>query len=130
MNWIDQTIREFGHQIGIADLALSEHGSAQLQTQSGTVLGIEPVAGAVLVYITAMLAFEEEGIKLRALRAADARRQPDFPLQIGVTGQGMETALIALTRIPERAFALPLLMQSFDTLRRWFDDLSKNDARR
>jgi len=130
MQWVAATLEEFGRQIGIADLRLNERGVTQLALQSGTTLAIEARAGEVLIYTTQMLAFEDEALKLRALRAADFHNGTSFPIQIGLTGSGMDASLVVLTRVPERSFNLPLLSQAFDYLCRWYEECRRNDARR
>jgi len=134
MSWIEQTIAEFGTQIGIAGLRFDERGVVQLQLQSGTTLGIERRDGEILVYTNQLLAFEDEGLKQKALRHADFRDHPNvqktFPLQLGMTGSGLETALIILTRIPERQFTVVTLNQVLEYLTRWYDDLRRPDGTR
>jgi len=125
MSWVDQTLADFGRGIGIDNLTLNAQGVAQLQLQSGTLLAVELVDEQVLVYIAQMLAFEDEALKLRALRAADFRNGGAFPVQIGLSGTGMDAMLIVLTRVPERKFTLPLLGQAFDSLCGWYEAVQK-----
>lgn len=134
MSWIEEAVAEFGAQIGMLGLGFDARDTVQLQLQSGTTVGIERREGEILVYTSQLLAFEEESLKLKALRHADFRDHPNvlksWPLQIGMSGSGLETALIILTRIPERQFTVVTLNQVLDHLNRWYDGLRRPDGTR
>lgn len=125
MSWVEQTLADYGRGLGIEGLRLNQDGVAQLQLQSGMLLAVEHVGEEVLVYIAPMLAFEDDALKLRALKAAGFRNGGGEPIQIGLNGTGMEAVLVILTRVPERSFTLPRLGQTFDYLCRWFEAVQK-----
>jgi len=125
MNWVNQTLMEFGRGIGIQQLQFDDKRVVQLQLQSGLRLAIEHIDERMLIYVIHMLAFEDEIFKLRALQAADFRRGGAYPLQIGLAGSGVESTLVVLTRLPERRFTLPELNSALDYLCHWVDELQR-----
>ena len=125
MRWVQQTLVDFGRSIGIDNLTLNDQGVAQLQLQSGQLLAVEHVGDEVLIYTAQMLAFEDTGLKLRALKATNFRNSGTYPLQIGVAGGGIDEMLIVLTRVPERKFTLPLLSHALDYLCKWYEAVQK-----
>ena len=127
MNWVHETLSEFGRQLGLAGFALGTHGVAQLRLASDGLLAVEPVQRGtideVLVYLARPLGYEADELRLRALEKVRATRQGPYPVQVATRGDGPQAQLLMLVRLPERAFTLPTLMHVVDYLEHWFGDL-------
>lgn len=124
MNWLHETLEQFGHQLGLASFALGSHGVAQLELQAGGVLAFEPapgVAGDVLVYLGRPLGFEPGATLRNALARAHWGNAPPLPVQVGVRGDGPDALLLALVRVPQRDFTLPHLNRVVEFLGHWMD---------
>jgi type III secretion system chaperone SycN len=127
MNWVNQTLAEFGVQIGITDLSFGKHGVAQLILQSGGLLAVEPVHRGdieeVLVYMGQPIGFDAEKKIRKALCNIHYLQNTQLPIQLATLGVGSDAMLIALVRISERDFTLPVLGHAFDYLNRWFEKI-------
>lgn len=128
MNWIHDTLADFGRRLGITDLGLGQHGAAQLQLQSGTLIAIEPVQRhgqeEVLVYVGRPVG-HQAGRWLRAgLERLHFRHGGPFALQVAVRGQGPDALLLCLARVPAREFTPQMLDRCVDVLVQWHDGLA------
>lgn len=128
MSWIEDTLREFGQQLGMSTLALGQHGSAQLEFQSGAVLTLEPVTRKdteeVLVYLSRPMGFAAPQVRRQALLKAHFKQASQVhSVQVASHGIGPDGYLIALVRVPARGFTLQSLDQAFEHLNRWHDTL-------
>ncbi len=127
MSWIDDTLREFGQQMGLVDLSFGAHGVAQLVFDDGAVLVIEPVqrgeSDEVLVYLSRPMGFDAPQRRRLALAKAHFKGTDALVVQVASQGQGPEASLMALTRMPARAFTLQSLDHAFDYLNRWHNSL-------
>jgi type III secretion system chaperone SycN len=124
MSWIDDTLAEFGEQLGIPSLQLGAQGVLQLELQAGGLLGVQLAEGAsgdVLVYLGRPLGFDAGTVLRNALAHAHHASASPMPVQVAVRGEGPEALLIALTRVPEREFTLQALTGIVDYLGRWSD---------
>lgn len=124
MNWVHQTLAEFGQTLGIPDLDFGSHGVARLQMQSGAWYAVEPARRGekdeVLVYLSLPCGFDSQRIVQRALKQIHYQHELGrWPLQIAFQGVGPEAALIVLTRMSDRSFTLQSLTDAFDFLERW-----------
>ena len=108
MSWVNDTLQEFGHQMGVKDLNFGEHGVAQLVFQSGSVLAVEPVQreeiSEILVYLSRPLGFDGPQILRSALKKAHYKQAGMLVVQVAVCGQDPDALL-------------------FDYLNRWHDSL-------
>lgn len=127
MSWIDDTLRDFGQQMGLPQLEFGRHKVAQLAFDSGAVLAVEPSQRGeveeVLVYLSQPLGFGAERAIRQALIKAHHSNLGQMPVQVATRGNGPDTALLALVRIPARNFTLQSLDESFDYLKRWHASL-------
>jgi type III secretion system chaperone SycN len=124
MNWLHETIEQFGLQLGLPSLSLGAHGVAQLELQAGGLLAIEPApgpAGDVLVYLGRPLGFDAGTALRSALARAHFGNAPPIPVQVGVRGEGPDALLLALVRVPQREFTLPHLNRVVEFLGHWMD---------
>jgi type III secretion system chaperone SycN len=128
MKWVNDTLLEFGRQLGLTDLKFGDHGVAQLDFQSGAVLAVEPVSRGdideVLVYLSRPVGFDGARLMRQALAKAHFKEAGAQDIQVATRGQGPDLVLFALVRMPARDFTLQALVNSFDSLNRWHDSLS------
>lgn len=126
MSWIDDTLRDFGHQMGIEALSFGAHGAAQLVFQDGSVLSLEPVdrkgTEEVLIYLSRPMGFDAPKIRRVALNQAHYKHaSPAFSVQVVSHGQGPDGHLVALIRLPARGFTLQILDRAHEHLSRWLE---------
>ncbi|MDB5840272.1 MAG: hypothetical protein JWQ23_2224 [Herminiimonas sp.] len=116
MNWIQQTIAEFGQSLGIPGLALDPDNRLDLAIESGESISIRYLPDLplkeVLVSRSKPLAYNRPGQLRRALRLVDFRLPTGWPVQAALS----EDALIFNMRIPERSFVLNTLEQAIAQL--------------
>jgi type III secretion system chaperone SycN len=130
LNWVHDTLAEFGRELGLTDFGLGAHGVAQLQMQSGALLAVEPVrrgkvdsVDEVLIYLGQPLGFEATTLRRRALEKVHFSHGGPFAIQIATRGEGPQAMLLMLVRLPERAFTRQTLGHVVEYLDRWFAEL-------
>lgn len=130
MNWVHDTLAEFGRELGLTDFGLGAHGVAQLKMQSGALLAVEPVrrgkensVDEVLIYLGQPLGFEAATLRRRAMEKVHFSHGGPFSVQIATRGEGPQTMLLMLVRMPERAFTRQTLGHVVEYLNRWFAEL-------
>ena len=127
MNWVNETLSEFGRQIGLSEFTTGGHGVAQLRLDSGGLLAVEPVRRGqideVLVYLGRPLGYDANSLRIRALEKVRTARTGPYPVQVATRGDGSHVLLLMLVRLPERSFTLQALSHVVDYLNRWFADL-------
>lgn len=124
MSWIDDTLRDFGRQMGIEALSFGAHGATQLVFQDGAVLALEPVdrkgTEEVLIYLSRPMGFDAPKLRQLALTQAHFKNaSPAFSVQAVSHGQGPDGHLVALIRLPARGFTLQTLDRAYEHLSRW-----------
>jgi len=128
MNWVSETLAEFGRQIGLTGFSTGTHGVAQLRLESGALLAIEVVtrgsSDEVLVYLGQPVGFDADRLRISALEKVFETRGSPYSVQVATRGEGTQAVLLMLVRIPERQFTLQTLGQAVDYLSRWFADLA------
>jgi type III secretion system chaperone SycN len=120
--WVQDTIAQFGQQLGVPALAIGSHGVAALELHNGGLLAIEPGrarAPEVLVVLGRPLGFDGGAALRKALAMAHHGAAATLPVQVAVRGEGPDALLLALARVPEREFNLQRLGQTVDFLLRW-----------
>jgi len=120
---LDQAVAEFGGLLGLARLALDEHGRAALRLQSGVTLRLLLDADEVVLQIDCPLAFEGPELLERALLAADLRRGAG--LQPGLVGRGADQLLQLARRMPAREATAVALARQFEQLLDAFEALRR-----
>lgn len=127
MNWINDTLAEFGRRLGLASLGFGSHGVARLQLSSGGWLAVEPVqrggTDEVLVYLGHPLGFDAPRRLRLALERAHFSQAGSFAVQLASRDQDGQAALVVLTRVPAREFTPQVLDQAFEALNRWVEAL-------
>ena len=116
MNWIEQTITEFGNSIGMPALAFDATLSLRLKMQDERCIFIShlPLLAIPEVLVgrsTAMRYRSPENLR-SALRLVDFRNPASWTLQAAASDQ----EFILLMRIPERAFVLSVLEKALVSL--------------
>ncbi len=126
MGWIQDTLAEFGRQLGIEGLEFGPNGVAQLRLEKGGFIAVEPVRRGpddeVLVYFGRPVGHQVVQATMVALSRSHWRNGGPLPIQVGLRGMGPDTQLLALVRLPERTFTTQSLGHAVDYLGRWLDD--------
>ena len=127
MSWIQDTVADFGRQLGMPQLNLGDHGVMQLVFASGGLLAVEPVQRGgqdeVLVYLGRPVGHQAPALVRVALAKAHLAKGGPWPVQTALRGNGPDAMLMALVRLPQRAFTQQVLSQAVDYLTRWLDDV-------
>lgn len=128
MNWIDDTLADFGRRLGLGHLDCGAHGVAQLTLSGGGLIAIEPVTRGdeeeVLVYVGRRAGHDAPRLLRQALVKTHHAHAGSLPVQVALRGQGPDALLLALLRLPAREFTPQRLDRAFDHLNRWLDALA------
>ena len=114
-NWLNDTVRGFGRQLGLETLALNDRGAAGVRFDNGAALRLELAGGALTVFVT--VGGQPSGEALRALlaeahpAASGGRRRAVRTACSPRTGE----ALLAV-RIDERDVSVTSLADAFHDL--------------
>ena len=126
-DWIDDTLADFGRRLGLDRLDCGAHGVAQLALAGGGLIAVEPVrrgdAGEVLIYVGRPAGHDAPRLLRRALALAHHGQAGAQAVQVALRGQGPDALLLALLRMPARAFTPQSLDRAVDDLNRWLDGL-------
>lgn len=129
MNWIAETLAEFGRQLGLSAFGLNAQGVAQLRLESGGLLAVEAVrrgqADEILITLGQPLGFEADRLRRRALEKVHCSQGGAYALQVAVRGEGAQALLLMVIRMPDRSFTPQALGQAVDCLDRCFADLRR-----
>ena len=108
-DWIAETMRAYGLNIGIENLMLDADGGIELEMDGGECLGIQRLSNApgdeLLVYWGRRLNFDPGPQLERALRMINGRQGLAWPAQAAVR----DDMLIMTMRLPASSFELPAL---------------------
>lgn len=133
MNWIEDTVAEFGKQAGIPGLSLGQKGVVQLGYKNGGLLALEAVEREgqveVVVYLGRPFGFQAPRVLRCAMEHAHFSHADPLPVQVALRGTGPDTLLLVLARLPERQFTPQSLTQAVDTLTRWLDEVQVHASR-
>ena len=122
MEWIDQTVEDFGRSLGIDRLGFTATPVIQLAFDRTGTLVLERAGGAVVVYLARRLPLPlSSGLGSRALELCHPRHGHPFAYAAGFRG---DDTLIFLVRIPETEFTLPTLQRAFDGLVQLHDTMA------
>jgi type III secretion system chaperone SycN len=115
-DWIADTLRAYGANIGLEDFALNADGGIELELDSGECLGIQRLRDApedgILVYWGRGLNFDPGAQLERALGMVNGRRTLPWPTQAAIRNQ----MLIMTMRLPASSFELPALEEAVNQL--------------
>ncbi len=124
MHWADDTIKEFGHQIGVDNLRFGDDGGLVLSFEKDGTLCLERREQDVLMYLIqgqdgqGQDRFDSD-ILLRALEQCHPRRSGDLAAGAALCkdGQGGNN-LVFITRLTQNLFTLPGVEQTLISLNR------------
>lgn len=125
--WITDAVCQFGVHLGLDNFQPNARGGLQLTLQNGGLLAIEPTQrgtlAEVLVYASRPTGYQAPGLLKAGLAKSFDNQAGPYPVQVALYGSGADAMLLALIRVAERDFTLPILEKSVDFLRRWLDEL-------
>ena len=125
--WITDAVQQFGRHLGIDNCQPNARGGLQLILQNGGMLAVDPVqcgnSSEVLVFASRPTGYQAAAmLKAGLVKAFDSPHGP-YPVQVALLGNGPEATLLALVRLAERDFTLPILEKSVEFLQRWLAEL-------
>jgi type III secretion system chaperone SycN len=124
MNWVDETMREFGRRMGLESLVWDEHRQVHFELDGGGMMGIEADGNGnsphYLVYRSAPLGHDASIRRARALSVTDYRRGMPWTIQAG-EHDGM---LLLAARISERLLSPSMLDEAFAALVRLHSEIA------
>ena len=122
MSGPELTLRQFGEDAGMPNLAFDARGQAVLRMESGRQIGVELADREILVYVSLPLDYDAGAWLQRAWKHAHHGRQGDWPVQAALREQpGGGWRLLALTRVAEPEFTPLQLRQALEYLSHWLD---------
>jgi type III secretion system chaperone SycN len=120
MNWIDESLADFGRSMGLESLAFSDQGVVSLVFEAWGELYLERLHNGLLVYLCRGLDRPDAGLYARALELCHWRHNYPFPVnpavhedkvlvfsvqlseQDGVTGPALDEVVRLLTRLHDQ----------------------------
>lgn len=112
-DWLDETVRAFGRQMGLQAFALNERGAAGVRFENGVALRLEYAEGALL--LSAGVAADESERTLKALLAgAHPGARTGVRLRAVRVARDGEARFVA--RLAEREVTLTALEGAFQAL--------------
>lgn len=128
MNGPELTLRQFGEDAGIANLAFDARGQAVLQTESGRQVGVQLSDREILIYVSLPLDYDAGAWLQQAWKRTHHGHQGDWPVQAALReAPGGGWRLLALTRVTEPEFTPLRLRQALEYLSGWLDAV-RDDA--
>ncbi len=104
--WVEDTLRQFGRNMGIEDLELNARGVCCLVLERRGTVYIERRGEEILVYLARQVPYLDLPSMKTALRLCHFKNRRPLPV---VAGMQDDDRLIFLTRIEAKQFTLPLL---------------------
>lgn len=116
MRWVNQTIAEFGQNIGIPGMALAERGELQLVTDDGGSVGLihagELHPPQMIVYRAIPIDHLTASQLRKAMQLADFRLPRSWQVQAACSDKHLFIAI----RFPERSFITSSLEEGIEIL--------------
>lgn len=130
MEWIEDTLRKFGQQLGIEDLKPGPDGSLLLQLEDGSQVGVERCeclgTDESLIYALVPAGYQA-GSRLRlSLMRCHEMSQSRWIAQVGLRGMGPDAMILVLVRMPSRNFTAPALGDAIEHLLGWMDFIRRS----
>jgi hypothetical protein len=127
MDWIEDTLNEYGHSLGLRDLRLDANGHLELPLRGDDLLCIDHVPldihanrpPHIRLACYRQLAWNRPNQLRSALRCVDFRLAGDWPAQVSID----RDRLVFNLRIPERAFVQNVLQEAVRQLQQMHDDV-------
>jgi len=121
VNWIEDTLRRFGKNMGLGGLSFNEDGVCCLEMERTGELYIEQREEDVFVYLARQVPYPEASLLRKALGLVHFRNGYPLPVAAGVKG---DDRLIFVTWVDGRDFSLPVLEDAFRLLKNLFARLN------
>ncbi len=121
MSTIEQTITQFGENLGITGLTLPEQGTLTLQIEKIGNIYFEQGKEEILLYMTKELPQFSEKILQQALALCHIDQGHQYPVQIAMQGNN---TLFLLVRIAQHECILPTIEQAIALLRELHDKIA------
>ncbi len=113
-------LAEFGHDIGIPNLAPGPQGELQLRFPgTGALLGVSTHEGWAVVHYAEPVRYDAAALVLRALRQAAKVPEPAQAVQAGLRSTPEGDWLVLATRFPQQELGGRRIHQAADFLRQW-----------
>lgn len=123
MRWINDTVAEFGHSIGIPSMRLDESGNLRLNAEDGSNIGIIYInslsPAEVVLYRAISLDYLTPDQFRKALKLVDFRHPRHWQFQVGCSSKQLVLAI----RFPERTFIVSTLGEGFEMLQELLESI-------
>ncbi len=118
MNYVTETIQEFGQAMGFETLSLDENGMLCLDFQISGTLYMEHLADqeSVLVYLTREIPVYDTQVAAKALERCQYRQEIPFSVHCGFME---DSRIVFMVRFEPGEFTFPHLSQAVDLLKKW-----------
>ncbi|WP_051237490.1 hypothetical protein [Ottowia thiooxydans] len=115
----DQTLADFGQDIGVESLTPGPSGSVQLRFDHGGILGFFQQGADVVLHWAEPAPYDAPELLLRAFKRISDPPYNEPPLQAGLRGVDGVENLVLVTRMPERDCGARELHQMSSWLRQY-----------
>ena len=113
MNWVEDTIRDFGRGMGVENLSFNNEGFLCLDIETLGSLFIERIEEAVIVYLAREIPQHVTGILGKALALCHYREGLPFAVNAAFREENL---LIFSVRLSENEVSLPVLERAVDLI--------------
>ena len=113
--WLNDTVRAFGRQLGLGSFALNERGSAGVRFENGISLMLEHAAESL--FVSVRVPVEPSGENLKALLSdAHPSARTGLPGQVRAAYSAKSGEAMYVVRLGERETSVPALEGAFRVL--------------
>ncbi len=127
MNWVDTTIKDFGHAMGIENMALKVGDVIGLNFEKRGDLYFERLENEVLISLVRDVLWygEKSPILRKALALCHYNNGYKWPVNAGVT---KNNRIVFFVRVPEKDFSLVTLEEILEVLTGLHDQLPQETS--
>ncbi|RYX93973.1 MAG: hypothetical protein EOO28_16445 [Comamonadaceae bacterium] len=116
MDWVSNTVADFGNTMGLSDLALDDDGYTVFSMPPDGMLclhDLQPSGGSEVLVVMSQPLSHPQALRARqALLMADFRGNPAWGMQPAIRGDN----LVVTLRMPRHSFILSALEEAIDGL--------------
>ncbi len=122
MNYVHDTVRDFGRSMGLESLGFDDNDLICLEFQTSGTLYLEylPESSVVLAQLARQVPAYDTGAASRALEGCRHRREIPFPVNPGLMG---DDRIVLTARINSEEFTLPRLSVAVALLKRMLGEI-------